>query len=364
MEAREPRLAGVGALHRLGQLRLVAHQNDVAGREPHADGICERHLARLVNEQVVEVLLHVLAREDPRGAANHRARFRRCRGLLRLTRRDARGGQILFGFVATDLDESDLASDLAGGTGGRVEEVEDRLVAVGCHPDPGAAGRERSDHGGRVRGLPRAGRTLNAQRGAIQRGNESQQVVRQSRVGGNQVARAFRQRPRRPPVQQVEDGADAVATSGGEPFGESEHRLAQRGRVDDLVGNQVASVRDRFRRPEPEAHPPGIRVHRADPAAGGLAIHERVHGVALGELRVLVRVEAVLGDERPLVGFWACFRPLEAGEAVSVVVQLLLRGVAAVEEPPPRGLVLAAMVPEQPGDQLASSAVVVRKPSL
>ena len=75
LEAREAGLAGMAALHRLAELHLVAHQDQVPGRKAHGDRVRQGDLPRLVDEEVVERAGQLLAAEDPRGAADqHRAR--------------------------------------------------------------------------------------------------------------------------------------------------------------------------------------------------------------------------------------------------------------------------------------------------
>ena len=62
--------AGVGALGRHGELVLVAQQDQVVRRAGHGGDIGERDLARLVNEEVVELASPLGPREQPGGAGD------------------------------------------------------------------------------------------------------------------------------------------------------------------------------------------------------------------------------------------------------------------------------------------------------
>src|SRR6185437_6854626 len=58
--------AGVRALDNVIELLRVAHEYEVAGCRPHGQRVGERDLTRLVDEEVVERLLVLRAREEPR----------------------------------------------------------------------------------------------------------------------------------------------------------------------------------------------------------------------------------------------------------------------------------------------------------
>src|SRR6202162_3553950 len=62
----------MGSLGRLGELHGIADENDVSCRRPHRDQIGERDLPRLVHEEIVKMLVEVVAREQPSGSADHR----------------------------------------------------------------------------------------------------------------------------------------------------------------------------------------------------------------------------------------------------------------------------------------------------
>ena len=65
-----PAPSRVHALRDLRELLRVAEQDDVARGGADRERVGERHLARLVDEQVVERLVHLLAREEPRRAGD------------------------------------------------------------------------------------------------------------------------------------------------------------------------------------------------------------------------------------------------------------------------------------------------------
>ena len=64
------RAARVGALRDLGELERVAEQDQVAGRGADRDRVGERDLPGLVDHEVVERRVELLAREQPGGAGD------------------------------------------------------------------------------------------------------------------------------------------------------------------------------------------------------------------------------------------------------------------------------------------------------
>ncbi len=54
----------------LGELHLVADEDEVAGGEAHRDGVGEGDLAGLVDDEVVEAAGQLLAAEEPGGPAD------------------------------------------------------------------------------------------------------------------------------------------------------------------------------------------------------------------------------------------------------------------------------------------------------
>ncbi len=58
------------ALDRLAELHLVAEQDEVAGARAHRDQVRDGDLAGLVDEEVVERLVELGAREEPRRAGD------------------------------------------------------------------------------------------------------------------------------------------------------------------------------------------------------------------------------------------------------------------------------------------------------
>jgi len=55
------------ALERLRKLHLVANQDDVPRTNTHGDGVGKRDLSRLIDEQVIELLIEFLSGEEPSG---------------------------------------------------------------------------------------------------------------------------------------------------------------------------------------------------------------------------------------------------------------------------------------------------------
>ena len=74
IQHRQPGLPRMDALNRLSQLHLIPDQNEVPCRGAHRDDVGRGDLSRLVNEQVVQVLVEPLIRKEPRGAGQERCR--------------------------------------------------------------------------------------------------------------------------------------------------------------------------------------------------------------------------------------------------------------------------------------------------
>ena len=70
LQRRLARAPGVRALDRLAQLHLVAQQHDVLRARADGGEVGHGHLAGLVHEQVVELLVGAGVGEQPRGAAH------------------------------------------------------------------------------------------------------------------------------------------------------------------------------------------------------------------------------------------------------------------------------------------------------
>ena len=63
-------IPGVVALGHLGELHLVADENQIAGREPHGYRVREGELSGLVDDEVVEPATERFPAEGPRGTAD------------------------------------------------------------------------------------------------------------------------------------------------------------------------------------------------------------------------------------------------------------------------------------------------------
>ena len=57
-------------LQRLRKLHLVAHQDHILRTHTHCDPVGERNLSRLIDEQVIKLLVQFLSREEPSGSCN------------------------------------------------------------------------------------------------------------------------------------------------------------------------------------------------------------------------------------------------------------------------------------------------------
>src|SRR6266581_4230235 len=121
------------ALRRLGELHLVADEDNVSRSETHRDGVGQGDLPSFVNEEVVESLLKIRAGERPRRAADHNPGPLDC------------GWNVLRLQVTTvpHLGNRDLDLLLSCFGAHGAEEIQDGLVAVRRYSDAGATNRQR-----------------------------------------------------------------------------------------------------------------------------------------------------------------------------------------------------------------------------
>src|SRR5438552_1285760 len=85
LEDRCASISGVNSLRDLGELEGITKQDEVAGGGSNGQRVRERYLAGLVDEEVVERLVHVLLCEQPGGAGDELHFFGR-REVSRVTR--------------------------------------------------------------------------------------------------------------------------------------------------------------------------------------------------------------------------------------------------------------------------------------
>ena len=72
LQAGAPGVAGMIGLGGLGQLLLIAHQQDGFGAASHHQQVGQRHLACLIDHQQVELISQLLSAEHPGRPAHHR----------------------------------------------------------------------------------------------------------------------------------------------------------------------------------------------------------------------------------------------------------------------------------------------------
>ena len=133
-EARLAALAGVLSLRRLGELHLVAHEDQVARRHPGGDGVGEGHLTGLVDEEVVERADHLRPAEEPGGATDDAGR--RCHGIGRLRRiEQTHCAAHRQGVVALLAHLEDAPGQVGALLQQLLQHVEDHGVAGGHHAD-------------------------------------------------------------------------------------------------------------------------------------------------------------------------------------------------------------------------------------
>ena len=71
LEHRHTHAAGMNPLRDVRQLLRIAQHDQVAGARTHRHRIRQRHLARFVDEQIVELPLHLFPGEQPRRAGDN-----------------------------------------------------------------------------------------------------------------------------------------------------------------------------------------------------------------------------------------------------------------------------------------------------
>ena len=227
----------VDALDRLIELTRVAEQDEAPRRLADGEGAGEDHLSRLVDDQHVDRIGHLLARPQPRGAAGQvgPAGGERLRHLLvRAGRDDARVRAAVAVVRLLDAAHGDRrrraappapgsADGVRSAVGRRAhggEKVGDHLVAVGGHPDPHPRREQIEDHPRAGERLAAARRSLHRQHRAVEpRGDAPDRVQRRFSFRGQARSVRARRRPeaRRRAPQQVERGAPRAV--GGETAG-------------------------------------------------------------------------------------------------------------------------------------------------
>src|SRR5438105_15721562 len=158
LQHRHTRTLRMDPLRHLRQLQRITEQNERARRRPHRQRIRQRYLARLVDEQVIERLVELRSREEPR-----RSRVQLnvdCWDDL-VCALDELSFVRRFGIAAARLlQASERDAVLARGLLDRAQEIVDRLVARRRDTDSLAAHEQVHDQArARVR-LARARRAL------------------------------------------------------------------------------------------------------------------------------------------------------------------------------------------------------------
>jgi hypothetical protein len=328
------------ALGDVGELLGVAEQDDAARGLGDRDGIGQRDLARLVDEQDVDRAARVLARPVPRG-----------RGV------DEDGAVLLVGGggalhpvarvvvvrAALLLPAAERRAGLVGRLLHRLQEVVDGLVRGGHHADPATTGDEvQREPRARPR-LARAGRPLDHQGAVVEAADLRAQALELERL----VAHGRRPRAQagRAAQEQVRGRVELPARqepAGGDPAGEAEEGVLL------LLGPVGPS------RPERDGRvvAPGLAAPHDDRPRG---LVERLDpGAALGE-----RLVHVPGAEREVLRGEPQGPPPRLAEVLRglhlqprdrlgiLVAQLLQRALTAREERPEGGLGLPGVVAEQ-----------------
>ena len=159
----------MGALGDLRELHLVADQDEVAGGLPDSDGVRERELAGLVDEDVVKGAGQLLPTQEEGRTTDHAGAAGSGAGYVVVLQfaDDALSHQLVVVVVAYLIETAGDSSALHL-IRHRTKHVHDDLVALRRDGDACAVAQERHDHRGSGVGLPRARRALDAERAPVQ----------------------------------------------------------------------------------------------------------------------------------------------------------------------------------------------------
>ena len=235
----------------LGELHLVADQDEVARRQADGDRVGERDLAGLVDEQVVEPAGQLLAAEEPGGAADETARPS-----------PSTSGTSSFSSAATmpcsTRGSSSSSPDLvepAGDAGGAPAPPTTARMAFMitlwlCAVTPTRLPRREQldDHRGRGVGLARARRALDAERAcrraAAPARRHARRVSSPARTSGSPsrwpVIRGGRRRSRSSTACEVTSPRSQAARVAEHAPSSSRPRRRGRSRSGRLVGQRLA----------------------------------------------------------------------------------------------------------------------------
>ena len=295
---------------------------------PIATRVRERHLARFVDEQVVEAAVEVLVRVQPGGAADERrvvAVVPLGDALDVLALVDRLGIAGARALDALDVDPRGL--DL-------VEQLVDRLVARRGDAHALAGGEQARDQPARHPGLAGAGRALDDEVPAVEPEHELGHLVEVGRLDVALERRAAEHRLDRriAPVAREQRLPDPL------------ERVLLRIRVVGPARDQ--RPRQRLlgpRRAAPERERPRLAVELDDRPGGAPVLVERV---GPDPQLVLLRREPEAVDLRASA-LLRLAEGLEEADRVGVLDQLLGRLLDPVEERPPDRLALAVVVVEE-----------------
>ena len=170
-------------LRDLRQLKRIPEDDQVAGRGPAGERVRQRHLAGLVDDEVIEGAIPVLAGEEPRRARDHPV-------VAMETRRDVL--EVVHPVVALvgavgrrrgDLARHAQAEPALVGRGEHLaHEVVDGLVALGHEPDALPGGDQLGHHPAAEPGLPGAGRALHHQVALLEVPREAELLLERRRL--------------------------------------------------------------------------------------------------------------------------------------------------------------------------------------
>ena len=183
LEHRAPALAGMDALRDLRELQRVAEQHERPRARAQRERVRERDLAGLVDEEVVELPVELLAREEPGGAREEVVRRRSTNGstsVLALDRARSRRRtpdcrRLPSSARGTRRPSRPRRLDLG-------EQLVDRLVALRGDADPLAAREQVRDEPRARPRLPRAGRALDEEVRALDVARRARSSPRAARL--------------------------------------------------------------------------------------------------------------------------------------------------------------------------------------
>ena len=337
----------------LRELVRVAEEDDRARRATHGHDVGQRHLAGLVDEQDVDLALHLVTGEQPR-----------CPG--RDVDRTIHQGALDRGVVGRELDSVEVRRVVARIAfldrpqrqpclgrclGGRDQQVGDRLVGRGTDPNPATGLDCLHDHARPQPGLARARWALDREDRPIEVEDDAASRLEGRFAVADQLApRGVARDPRRHSEDQVADRSiRPIALDAGldGPVRDPAQGVAHHARIDWPAAQERARMRAIVQALPQEVHMAVVEVHGMDPHTAARVVlpagARAVQLVVLGREGVAMDDGLLLGAHDADVG--------QVADRLGLVDELLGAQLAQPEVVPPGRLVAAPVPVEELGQE-------------